>query len=72
MDFRKWLEDDGYDQGLNDMGLAYMPPSIPSPESRRSKKIEKLFKGKRGDSSPAINQSLPQPRTEKKKSDRRT
>ena len=36
---------DGYDQGLNDMGLAYRPPTAPDQESRLSKKIEQLFKG---------------------------
>jgi hypothetical protein len=36
---------DGYDQGFNDMGLAYRPPTVPDQESRMAKKIEKLFKG---------------------------
>jgi hypothetical protein len=40
----------GYDQGLNDMGLAYRPPVTPDHESRMAKKIDQLFKGKKQDS----------------------
>lgn len=62
MKFKEWLEQagdatmmvttkGGYDQCLNNRGLGYRPPIVPEYESKRAKKIEKLFKGKSSDSS---------------------